>query len=71
MPAGSFQICWQKNDSRAVKMAKEERELLRSLLGATYFQPFENAVNQYDFEEALETLKTAVPAQSGGEDQGS
>jgi two-component system sensor histidine kinase/response regulator len=45
------------DDSKAVKILKEEQGLLRGLLGAKYFGPLENAVNQFDFEKALEILK--------------
>ncbi len=45
------------DDSKAVKILKEEHSLLSGFLGAKFFRPFENAVNQFDFEKALEILK--------------
>ncbi|MEW6505884.1 MAG: Hpt domain-containing protein, partial [Chloroflexota bacterium] len=45
------------DDSEAVDYLGSEYDALRSMLGAKHFIPFESAIKQYDFENALELLK--------------
>jgi two-component system sensor histidine kinase/response regulator len=45
------------NDSEAVDYLGTEYAILQSVLGTKSFEPFKHAVEQYDFEKALELIK--------------
>ena len=45
------------DDSEAADYLDTENDILRSILGAKQFGPFKHAVEQYDFEKALELIK--------------
>jgi two-component system sensor histidine kinase/response regulator len=45
------------DDSEAVDFLKAENATLRGIMGTDHFGPFEKAVQQYDFAQALELLK--------------
>jgi len=46
----------KKNDSKAVKVIKEEEGLLKTCLGSKCFLPLEQAISQFEFDEALAIL---------------
>ncbi len=46
------------DDSEAADYLKEEEGSLRHILGADHFEPFEHAIQQYDFAKALEFMKS-------------
>jgi two-component system sensor histidine kinase/response regulator len=49
------------DDSEAVDYLDVEAAALRYILGADHFGPFEHAVKQYDFSQALELLSARQP----------
>ncbi len=46
------------DDSEAVDYLEEEKDALRYILGMEQFGPFDHAIKQYDFAQALELMKT-------------
>jgi hypothetical protein len=46
------------DDSEAVDYLDAEKDALRHILGTAPFGPFEHAVKQYDFAQALEFIKS-------------
>ena len=51
------------DDSEAVDYLETEKAVLRYILGAEQFQPFEHAVKQYGFAQALELLTQSPTGQ--------
>jgi len=48
------------DDSEASDYLETEKDALRHILGKEHFGPFERAVQQYDFAQALELMKSQV-----------
>jgi hypothetical protein len=46
------------DDSEAADLLAAEKDALRYILGTDHFGPFEQAIGQYDFAQALELLKS-------------
>jgi two-component system sensor histidine kinase/response regulator len=53
-------ILLENDDSEAVDLLEAEAVTLRSALGTAQYGPFENAVKQYDFGEALKLFKSGL-----------
>jgi hypothetical protein len=48
------------DDSEAADLLAAEKDALRHILGKERFGPFEQAIQQYDFAQALELMKSRV-----------
>ncbi|MFZ4437089.1 MAG: response regulator [Syntrophales bacterium] len=46
------------DDSEAADFLAAEKDALRQILGTDHFSPFEQAIGQYDFAQALELMKS-------------
>lgn len=46
------------DDSEAADYLNTEKSILRHILGVEHFGPFEYAIQQYDFAQALELIKS-------------